>query len=366
MDMLIFTNRFFDTSKSDEHALQDKFEGFSDVLRSCQVKSSDGNWQVTEFSDPVSDKNAIKQISAILSGDKSVLVFLHGNNTSPADCFIRCKAIEDQYDVAVIGYSWESKGFFPGETSSVEAKKDEQESKVEEDNEDELAVVKSKESLKQGSIKQKADRYKQAKVNAENSRDSLARFLRLVAASRLGTMRQKVSFAAYSLGCHFLRKTIAEQDAEASLGVMHNVILLSGCTSAANHQDWVGQIHPLLRVYIIFTKADSVLAAARVIDGDVQLGADPGRARVSGKKFRYIDFEGASKMKIGAHRYFVADPGKELSKQAKLLFIRLFKSEEDFVDKGDVADAKEVYPVGCSADGSVCYMGASSTGTGSA
>ena len=94
---------------------------------------------------------------------------------------------------------------------------------------------------------------------------------------------------------------------------MHNVVLIAGCSGAAKHSAWVGQIHPLLRVYITYTKADSVLFAATLVDGDVKVGTDPGRDRLPGPKFRDVDFE-ATKIKLGAHSYFVADPGKRLSR----------------------------------------------------
>ena len=174
-------------------------------------------------------------------------------------------------------------------------------------------------------------------------------------------MKQKVSFAAHSLGCHFLHYAINEQDAEASLSAMNNVVLLAGCTGAAKHTGWVGQIHPLSKVYITYTKADSVLAAATLIDGDVKLGTAPGSERLVGPKYRYIDFEGGAKMKFGAHRYFVADPGESLSKHAQTLFKRIFSSEVDF-DAG-VELPKVVYPLGCSEDRSMCYMGSATVVT---
>ena len=360
--MLIFTNRFFDTSKSNEEALLKSFEPFTDVLRSCMAaETSQGQWQVNNFSDNISDNDAIRQIATVLDDEKPVLIFLHGNNTAPAGCFTRCKELEEQYKVSVIGYSWESQGFLPDGRKSAEIENEKTQKKGE-NWEEELAGIQTKESMDAGWIQKKAHRYGQAKLNAQQSRNSLARFLRLIAAARLATKNKKLSFAAFSLGCNFLKEAIKEQDAEASLGVMHNVILLSACTSALGHAKWAEQIHPLQRTYITFNKADSVLLGASIVDKDIKLGANPGVDRASGTKFRYIDFAGAKNMKIGGHRYFVADPKKKLSKQATLLFTRIFRSEEDFINRGDVADSKEVYPVGCAVDGSVCYMGSSSPG----
>ena len=352
--MLIFTNRTLNKASSNAEALTNVFSPFLDTLNSVSVQptANGSGWKASQHESSHTDAMALERLSEILSGNRPVLVYLHGNNNSPATCFTRCQQIETQYDVTVVGYSWASEGFLPNgeDQAGLDA------AKPNTDNDEEaLSSVKSKAHLTEGWIARKARRYGQAKLNAQQSKDSVARFLRLVAAARLGTMKQKVSLAAHSLGCHFLHYSVNEQDAEASLSAMHNVVLMAGCTGAAKHAAWVGQIHPLFRVYITYTKADSVLAAASLIDGDVKLGTAPSGDRLIGPKYRYIDFEGAAKMKLGAHRYFVADPGKKLSKQAETLFKRIFSSDLDI--NTDDKSPKVVYPVGCNSDGSICYMG---------
>lgn len=356
--MLIFTNRTLNKS-SNEAAFTNIFSPFLDTLNSANVQpaTNGSGWKVTHPEVTQTDATALKQLTEVLSGTKPVLVYLHGNNNSPSTCFTRCQQLEDQYGVAVIGYSWTSEGFLPNgedqaglDTSNPETDKDE----------DALSKVESKESLQEGWIARKARRYGQAKLNAQYSGNSFARFLRLVAAARLGTLKQKVSLAAHSLGCHFLYHSVDEQDAEASLSAMYNVVLIAGCTDASKHASWVGQIKPLLKVYITYTKADSVLSAARVIDKGIKLGTAPLDGRLLGPKYRYVDFEGAFKMKFGAHRYFVADNRKKLSKEARTLFQRIFSSGADF-DANDKSP-KVVYPVGCNADGSICYMGSAGIG----
>lgn len=349
--MLVFTNRLLKTTAKDESVLTTQYEPFSDTLNSVKVTARAKGWKVSNPQVGMSDVDVLAQLDTVLAGNKPVLLFVHGNNNTPAACFARCQLLEAQYPVAVIGFSWTSEGFLPDGTELPGPKEP---PSVFDDPDDELAAVDTKDSLKVGWIARKAQRYAQAKVNAQHSKDPFARLLRLIAAARLAGMNQKVSLAAHSLGAHLLHYTIDEQDAEASLSAMHNVVLIAGCTGAAKHSAWVGQIHPLLRVYITYTKADSVLFAATLVDGDVKLGTDPGTDRLSGPKFRYIDFE-ATKIKLGAHRYFVADPGKKLSKQSRLLFSRIFASEIDFI--GDVGQRNDVYPMGCSDGGSVCYMG---------
>lgn len=355
--MLIFTNRKLNSASLTASALTNAYTPFVDTLNSVNVQptSSGSTWKINQHESNHTDSTALKRLTEVLSGTKPVLVYLHGNNNSPSTCFTRCNELESQYNVAVVGYSWASEGFLPNgeDQAGLDANKPNTDA-----DEDALSSAKSKNHLKEGWIARKARRYGQAKLNAQHSKDSVARFLRLVAAARLGTMKQKVSLAAHSLGCHFLHYSVNEQDAEASLSAMYNVILIAGCTGAAKHSAWVGQIHPLSKVYITYTKADSVLAAATLIDGDVKLGTAPSGERLTGSKYRYIDFEGAAKMKLGAHRYFVADAGKKLSKQAETLFGRIFSSDLD-INPSDKSP-KVVYPVGCNADGSICYMGAAS------
>ncbi|MES2949633.1 MAG: alpha/beta hydrolase [Pseudomonadota bacterium] len=352
--MLIFTNRMLNAASSNASALSGVYTPFLDTLNSvsAQPSANGTGWKVSRHQSELTDPAALVQLSEALSGSKPVLVYVHGNNNPPTTCFTRCQELEDQYGVAVIGYSWTSEGFLPNgqDPEGMDNSKPNSDA-----DEDALSAVKSKESLKEGPIARKARRYGQAKLNAQHSKESLARFLRLVAAARLGTVQQKVSLAAHSLGCHFLHYAVNEQDAEASLSALHNVVLLAGCTGAAKHTAWIEQIHPLLKVYLTYTQADSVLFAANLVDGDVKLGAVPGDERLAGPKYRYIDFEGAAKMKFAAHRYFVADPGKKLSKQATNLFQRIFSSELDFDPAAE--SPKVVYPVGCSTDGSVCFMG---------
>lgn len=354
--MLIFTHRHLKPAATDEAALTRKYTPFDDTLNSVDAAPDpNGGWKVTAQRSALTDAAAAELIDAVLKGDKPVLFYLHGNNTEPARCFARCDALERQHKVAVIGFSWTSEGYMPDglDLSGLDKSKP-----ATDDDDEALSAVKSRDSLKEGWIARKARRYAQAKVNAQHSTDALARLFRLVASRRLHLMQQKVSLAVHSLGCHFLHYTVDQQDAEASLAVMHNVVLMAGCTGAAKHAAWVGRIHPLQRVYMTYTRADTVLFGAGVVDGDVKLGTAPGTDLLSGPKYRYIDFENAEKMSPGAHSYFVARPGKKLSSHAGLLFGRIFRSEPDF--EGGIDAAKKVYALGCRNDGTVCWMGAAS------
>ena len=351
--MLIFTNRLLTQSPTDA-ALSGAYTPFSLALNTVQVARTGHTppqWKVSAPTSMVADDAAIAMLAEVLKGSKPVLVFIHGNNNTPADCFTRCQALEDQFGVAVVGYSWASEGYQPDGSDLAAMVSG---GPGTDTGEESLSGI-TKDNLKEGWIQSKARRYAQAKVNAQHSTASLARFFRLLAAARVTSVAQPFSVLVHSLGCHFLHYMVDHEAAAASVSLAQNIVLAAGCTGAAKHAGWVTQLNPRGRVYLTFTQADSVLAAARIVDGDIKLGCDPGPDRIVNAKYRYIDFQGAFKMKLGAHRYFVADPGKTLSKQATRLFKNIFSSQEDFSSPDDL---KKVYPVGCRVDGTVCYMGA--------
>ena len=350
--MLIFTNRTLQQA-NDQSALTRQYLPLSDVL-SCvdaTVQSKGKSWEVTNAAANVSDANALKRLAAVFSGNRPVLLYVHGNNNSPSTCFTRCQALEAAYNVSVIGFSWESEGFQPDGSDLAGLNN----AKVNTDTDDENLASVNSSNTSEGWIQRKSRRYGQAKINAQQSASALARFLRLVGSVRLAQDKNSYSAAFHSLGCHFLHYAVEIDGAVAALGAANNVALIAGCTGAAKHANWVSKIIPVRRVYIAFTNADSVLAGASIIDKDVKLGTNPGAERAVGNKYRYIDFNGAAKMKFGAHRYFVPDPGKTLSKHARLLFSRIFESELDFDPVTE--SQKVVYPVGCAAGGQECYMG---------
>jgi hypothetical protein len=352
--MLIFTNREVDLSQTDENAISasyiplvDRLSFFS-VAPKATVKT---RWSVSEIFRLSTDSDAVTQISKMMKADRPVLVYVHGNNNDPAGCFGRCLSLEKQYNVNVIGFSWASEGFQPNGDDLAGVSNQ----KVNTDtDEDSLSSVK-KSNVSEGWIQRKARRYAQAKVNAQQSSPALARFFRLVAAARLATMSQPFSVALHSLGCHFLHYTITKDGAAESLGVAQNVALIAGCTGSSKHISWVQKIRPVKRVYITYAKVDTVLAAASVIDGDTKLGTNPGPELISDPLYRYIDFENVRGLHVGAHRYFIAEDGKKLSKESKLLFSRIFSSDLDFSENDK--SLRVVYPIGCNGDRSVCYMG---------
>lgn len=343
--MLIFTNREVDDSKRDEAAFGRAFKPFDTRLGLATVEKKGGSkWQLTNIDADVSNQDARDVLGPLFNGRKPVLVYIHGNNNSPAKCFERCDRLRALYSVEVVGFSWASEGFTPEGPSLPGVPVPDT------DDEDDLKGIKGGNdgNTEKAGIQGKIRRYHQAKTNAQHSAQALARFLRMVAAARL-IANQPFTLAAHSLGVHFLQNSLDVSGASESLATAHNVALLAACARAAGHADWLAKIRPKGQVFVTYNKGDTVLFAANVADGaQIKLGGDLTEfSQIPG--VRYISFTGGQ---VGAwgHRYFLRD---NMPDKALKIFTRMFSSERDIQD-GEIP--RKIYPVGCDADGRICYM----------
>jgi esterase/lipase superfamily enzyme len=292
----------------------------------------------------VTERDALDLLLPLFDGARPVLLYVHGNSTTPASCFARCAALEAEYGIEVIAFSWPSEGFQCD--GSPLPKLIAGDAPVEEL---ELAGLKPG-NRTDATGQQLARRYRQSKMNAQDSVDAFANVLRMVSTARLISNAQSFTVAAHSLGAHLLQYALEISGASEAIGTAHNVVLLAPCVRADGHQGWVHQLRPKGRTYITFNRADSVLAGAMLADGRKQakLGADPGTNLLQGAGVRYVSFSNAQ-TGIGGHRYFVDG----LTAESRRLFGRLFRSENE-LQLGE--PERKIYPVGCDANGAVCYM----------
>jgi hypothetical protein len=349
--MLIFTNRLLEGSDA-AASLSTRFTPGAEALTCAHVQRAGSGFQLADARADVADDEAMLRLVPLFQGTQPVLVYLHGNNNRPRDCFERCARLEESYGVEVVGFSWPSEGLLSSGVDVPDLPAADNADHPD-DEDDALAGV-SAGNRKEGWAARKIRRYRQAKVNAQDSGDALARFLRLLAAARLYANGQRMSLAAHSLGCHFLQYAIEHEGASEALAAAHNIALLAACCRAEGHASWVSKLAPKGQTFITYNKGDSVLFGAYIADGSqVKLGTEPG-ARLVHPRVRYVSFTDAP-LSLGGHRYFVADAGKKLPKAARRLFERVFHSERDIRDdQGERPN--QVYPVGCDTDGSTCYM----------
>jgi len=344
--MLIFTNRTMSGS-SNESAFGTSFNQGSERLGLASVKKAGGgSWAVSDADDDVDDADSMRALLPRFQGSRPVLVYLHGNNNTPAKCFERCAKLESLYNVEVIGFSWPSEGYLPDGNALPGV-----DGAIRDGDENDLGGVTQKNRTKSG-IQSKIWRYHQAKTNAQHSVDALARFFRMLGAARLYANLQPFTLAAHSLGAHFLQYSLDVSGAGEAVATAQNVALLAPCVRAGGHRDWLSSVRPKGQVFVTYNKGDTVLAGARIADGNqVKLGAEPSGDLLRAPYVRYISFTNGE---VGAwgHGYFV---NSGMPKKMKKLFGRVFSSERDL--QGDEYP-RQVYLVGCDEDGLTCYMGA--------
>lgn len=345
--MLIFTNRTL-RNGTDASVFTPSFAPGSTQLGLASVQRAAGasaGWTVSDPQAAISDAQGVEALLPLFRGRRSLLVYLHGNNNTPEACFERCALLESFYDLEVVGYSWTSEGLLSDGTDLPGVQPDGT------GDETDLRSVRAG-NRTEGGIQRRIRRYRQAKTNAQDSVDALARFLRLLAIARLQADARPFSVAAHSLGAHFLQYTLEVPSAGESLATAHNIVLLAACVRAAGHRDWLAKVRPKGQVFVAYNKADSVLFGAYIADGgQVKLGADPGPELLQSPAVRYVSFSHAE-VGFGGHGYFVMDgmPGK-----THRLFERVFGSSRD-IELDEYP--RQVYPVGCDADGLTCYMAA--------
>lgn len=342
--MLIFTNRKVQ-GKGPSARFSRAFTPVSGALSFATAeKSPDDKWNLKGLKSDTDDVAAVDALAAVFRANRPVLVYLHGNNNTPERCFERCAVLERMYNVEVVGFSWPSEGALSDGNDLPDAANDDP------GNEDDLGGITAS-NRTESKLVRKARRFRQAKVNAQESVDALARFLRLVSIARLQANAQPFSLAVHSLGVHFLQYSLEIDTAREALGAAFNVALVAGCARASGHKDWVARLRPKGKVFITYNSDDIVLYAAFVVDGSqLKLGADPGTDRVQNGLTRYICFSNA-KVGAGGHGYFVYD---KLPKKARSVLTRVFQSETD-IRVGE--SPAKIYPVGCDADGVTCYVG---------
>lgn len=342
--MLIVTNRTVSGTGANA-AFTRAFEPGKSLLNLARAKvGTQGQWVLKDVVSGADDARVAAALAPAFGGSRPVLLYLHGNNNTPESCFERCARLDALYDVEVIGFSWPSEGSQPDGSDLPGAANDAP------GDEDELGSLDAS-NRNNDSLIQKARRYRQAKNNAQDSVDALARFLRLMAVARLQANAQPFSVAAHSLGGHFLQYTLDIEAAREALGASYNIALIAPCVRAAGHASWVERLRPKGRVFITYNEGDSVLFGACIVDGNqVKLGSDPGTDRVDNGVVRYVCFT-ASKVGFGGHGYFVYD---KLAKKTRKAFARLFGSQPDI---GATEYPRQVYLAGCDADGVTCYVG---------
>lgn len=345
--MLIITNRLVGSGNSSTR-LSAKFQPMGTDLSFVTATRNGDAMSVTGSGARADDAQLLQALLPVFQQGRPVLLYVHGFNNPPAVSIERCARLSEIYGVEVIGFSWPSEGKLADGSDQPNLPPGSDQDGADDDD---IADVRQ-DQRSEGWVQRKIRRYRQAKVNAQDCTDALARCLRLVATARLYANQQPVSVAVHSLGGHLLQYTLELSGVTESLGSTHNVALLAACCRSTGHETWVSKIRPKGQVFITYNKNDTVLLGATIADGgQAKLGLEPGPRLVS-PQVRYVSFTNAP-MEAGGHRYFVAKRGKNVKPKAQKLFARVFGSKRD-LEPGQ--SPKDVYPMNCDPDGATCYM----------
>jgi esterase/lipase superfamily enzyme len=345
--MLMFTNRVMSNSPN-EAAFGTSFRQGSGQLGMASVTgSTKKGWAVSAPDSNVGDDKALNALVPLFKGTKRVLVYIHGNNNTPAQCFKRCDALQTLYGVEVIGFSWPSEGYSADGTIVAGVLPTEVDG-----DENELAKVTAG-NRGEGWIRSKINRYHQATLNGKHSGDALARFLRLLATARLYANGQVFTLAAHSLGAQYLEYTLDLSGASESASAAQNILLLAPCVRSSGHKDWLIKMRPKGQLFVTFNQGDSVLMAASIADNGSgpKLGTDPTTDLLRVPYMRYISCTNAAKG-LGGHGYFVKD---NMSKAMERVFGRIFASDPD-MNPGEID--RHVYGMKGDEDGLTKYFNA--------
>jgi len=346
--MLVFTNRTVLSGPGDESALTTKFVPGSDTLAMADVsRAGPSHWSLPNVTPAVTDAAAEAALVEVFEGDRPVLVHLHGNNMTPAQCFERCARFEEVFGVAVVGFSWPSEGRLPSgrRRGGVTGERAEAEDRLT------LAAVTSTNfDARSGGIGDVIARYRQAKRNGKASVAAIARFMERVGqAHAVARSARPFTVAAHSLGVHCLQMLL-----EAGLGhrlpQARNVALLAACVPDRNHARWIAKL-PRSDALIVTTNiSDWVLLGALWADKfQAKLGASvPVPPLVTAPKTRYVDF---SRRSFGEHEYFIAEQGSALDPDLLDVLGRVFRSGDDIATGQNPC---EVYRLCCDGAPLVC------------
>ena len=77
-------------------------------------------WKVAQINCDVDDAKSMNDLLPLFQQAGPLLLYLHGYNSTPADCFERCDRLQSLYGLEILRFSWSSRqhllddGFCPG------------------------------------------------------------------------------------------------------------------------------------------------------------------------------------------------------------------------------------------------------------
>lgn len=94
-------------------AVEQQFTAIADPLarasRKHAPKTQENGWKVVRIDCDVDDAKSMNDLLQLFQEARPLLIYLHGYNSSPADCFERCDRLESLYGLEMVRFSWSAK-----------------------------------------------------------------------------------------------------------------------------------------------------------------------------------------------------------------------------------------------------------------
>jgi|AntDeeMinimDraft_5_1070356.scaffolds.fasta_scaffold08039_1 esterase/lipase superfamily enzyme len=290
-------------------------------LRLFKAQKADNGWQLEIISDRLSatmksevgapvNKPAFgsyyvakKVLCQAREEKRNVLLFVHGFNNDMDDVLRRAQALEQNYGVIVLPFSWPANGggIVSGTTSYKSDKRDARVSAGALDRTLAIAAGYLARFTKE-QREQIATQAKQRHPDNAESRDAL--FSELMDK----TCPFTINALFHSTGNYVLKQMLKSSNVEGNQLIFDNVILAAADTNNLDHALWVDQIKFRRRLYITINENDRALAASRLKAGEEQL-ARLGQSlyALNSRNASSIDFTTASWVG-SSHAYFEGEP----------------------------------------------------------
>jgi esterase/lipase superfamily enzyme len=311
-------------------------------LRIAEATRNGGSWDLEILPDVITDPAMLKSVGitrekdetgkaekiyaskyaaqAVLdrveSGERNLLLFVHGFNNDIKAVLDRAHRFEQDYGVEVICFSWPANG--GGVQGVVSYKSDKRDAQASVGALDRV-LAKMHEYLTQFNAKRIAKIEAQATAKYPDDAEKWDQFF--TRASEKGCPFT-VNMVLHSMGNYIYKHVLQSSVYRGDLLLFDNVVMAAADANNPGHAEWIDRIQCRRRLYITINEDDSALMASRMKAGEEQqarLGHYP--YNLYSRQAVYVDFTDAAY--VGdSHAYFEGTPLK--NKKVMTFFKKAF------------------------------------------
>lgn len=278
---------------------------------------------------------AAKVLQEARKAKRNVLLFVHGYNNNIRVILDRAADLEENYEVAVVCFSWPARG--GGVRGLLSYRQDKRDAKAS------IAAFERFLLLARGHL-DRLNHHAQAEAMAqaekefpENNETRDDRFQELMDES----CPIRINMMLHSMGNYLLKHTISSSTSDEIGTLFDNIVLVAADTNNEDHREWVDRVRAREGVYIVLNENDRALRASETKIGEAQR-ARLGRIRrkLDAKQAIYVDVTDAPGVG-GSHSYFEGAPVRKKTANLRKCFDNLLNGRraEDQLEFDAAIDA---------------------------